>query len=81
MCVPDRYGVGAKAQMERPRPGEREGKGARQRERERERETELFFYNTRIEVKAQMPVKQPVLDTNYKHLKRERERNPLRKFL
>ena len=40
-----------------------------ERKRERERETELFFYNTRIEVKAQMPVKQPVLDTNYKHLK------------
>ncbi len=26
-------------------------------------------YYTRIEVKAQMPVEQPVLDTNYKHLK------------
>ena len=29
----------------------------------------LNFYYTRIEVKAQMPVEQPVLDTNYKHLK------------
>ena len=29
--------------------------------------TELYY--TRIEVKAQMPVEQPVLDTNYKHLK------------
>ena len=28
----------------------------------------LNFYYTRIEVKAQMPVEQPVLDTNYKHL-------------
>ena len=46
-------------------------------ERERERETDwLNFYYTRKEVMAQMPVGQPVLDTNYKHLKmiRERER-------
>ena len=38
--------------------------------RERERLTDwLNFYYTRIEVKAQMSVEQPVLDTNYKHLK------------
>ena len=41
----------------------------RERERERERLTDwLNFYYTRIEVGAQMPVRQPVLDVNYKHL-------------
>ena len=29
----------------------------------------MNFYYTRIEVKAQIPVEQPVLDINYKHLK------------
>ena len=50
-----------------------DSKYTKKRERgegERERLTDwLNFYYTRIEVKAQMPVEQPVLDTNYKHLK------------
>ena len=39
----------------------------REIKRERDRLTELYY--PRIEVKARMPVGQPVLDSNYKQLK------------
>ncbi len=48
---------------------EREREERERRERGERLIDRLNFYYTRIEVKAQMPVEQPVLDTNYKHLK------------